>query len=855
VTAAASTGAAGGLLARLRAVLRPGRQRRRAARAPDSALNTLQPLDAGGDSDAPDIDDLPDVADIARPAAAPHAWAGVAARRSPVRPAGAPLAPLQADDPQAADLEAPLDHPLWYRVAELHVRLRAHVRVQRRESRGEVWYLLMDPAHGRYHRVNRAAYAFVGRIHEDHSVGALWRQVHAELGEQAPTQADVMHILARLADAELLSADAAPDLQALLFNKHKRERAQRAVAVNPLAFKVPLFDPTRLLDRLLPLGRRLFTPWGALAWLLLVGGAAAAVWPHWARLQHDTAALAGSPVLLLTLWLGYPLVKALHELGHGLALRVWGGEVHEIGVTFMALTPVPYVDATAMLQIPQKRRRMAIGAAGIAVELAVAAVAALVWLAGPAPALQQTALALVLMCGASTLLVNANPLLRFDGYHALCDALQLPNLAGRSARHWLALWRRALGLPFDRSRQERRREAPWLAVYSLAALAYRWAISAAIVVWLHGSWPVLALLAALWLLWGLVCKPLGRALGYLLFSAQVNGQRARALAAVLPLAAAGAAALAWLPLPSASVQQGVVWLPEQAILRAPAEGTLLALHARSGQRIEVGTPVATLENLALHSELAAARAKAVALEVRRFQTLLDDSAKASRLAEESQALQAHIALLEQRVAQLQVQAASAGTLVLPRTDERLGHHYPQGRELGYVLPDSAPLVKLALTEAQAALLDGAAHPALGSAPRVSVRLASSPQRDWPATIERRTPQATRSLPSAALGQGAGGPIATDPADREGRTALQPVVLLDVRLDAHPELQPGLHGDQTLEAGAGATDTEAAAPAPGPGHTGLGQRAWVRIEHPGEPALQQAWRVLQQLFLRSLGARA
>jgi putative peptide zinc metalloprotease protein len=332
-----------------------------------------------------------------------------------------------------------------------------------------------------------------------------------------------------------------------------------------------------------------------------------------------------------------------------------------------------------------------------------------------------------------------------------------------------------------------------------------------------------------------VLKPLGRGLGYLLFSAQINGQRTRALALAAPLVAALLAALALLPLPSASVQQGVVWLPEQAILRAPTDGTLLSLQVRSGQRIEPGMRVAELENLALVGDLAAARAKATALEVRRFQTLLDDSAKTSRLAEEAQALQGQIALLEQRLAQLALHAESDGVLVLPRTEERLGHFFPQGRELGYVLPDSPPLVKLALTEAQAARLDagpGDAAPAKKAGPaRVSVRLASDPLREWPAVIERRTPQATRSLPSAALGQGAGGPIATDAADREGRTALQPVVLLDVRLDA-PH-----------------------AAALGPGAAGLGQRAWVRIEHPGEPALRQAWRALQQLFLRSLGARA
>ena len=94
-----------------------------------------------------------------------------------------------------------------------------------------------------------------------------------------------------------------------------------------------------------------------------------------------------------------------------------------------------------------------------------------------------------------------------------------------------------------------------------------------------------------------------------------------------------------------------------------------------------------------------------------------------------------------------------------------------------------------------------------------------------------------------MGESAGGPIATDPSDREGRTALQPVVLLDVRLDMPLDLQSDVPA--SLQRAAAATAHVQA----------LGQRAWVRIEHPGEPLLQQLWRSLRQLFLRSLGASA
>jgi putative peptide zinc metalloprotease protein len=708
----------------------------------------------------------------------------------------------------------PVESPLWHRVAQLRPHLRAHVRVQRRRTGGETWYLLIDPGTGRYHRLNQAAYEWAGRLDGRHDVDTLWRHVHGRLGDAAPTQGEVLRLLAQLSDAGLVTVDALPELDLMLRHQRRQALRQRLAVANPLSFKVPLFNPSAVLNALLPLARPLFTAWGLLGWLVLVLAAGAVAWSNAGPLGQALAVHARADGFLMAVWLAYPVVKLLHEFGHAFAVRTWGGEVREIGVHVMLLTPVPYVDASAATQFAQRRRRVVVGAAGIMVELALAALALFVWLGASAPWLQQGALAVMALCTLSTLLFNGNPLARFDGYHVLSDALEVPNLAQRAdavVRGWAL---QLLGLRPDPGGESARAQA-WLAAYAVLAWGYRWVVGLAIVVWLHEAHPALALLAALWLGAGLVLRPLGTALRALLMDVRLNGRRGSALLRAGAAAAAVTALLAWVPAPQLTVQAGVVWLPDQAILRADTDGTLRTLHAEPGARVAAGQPVAVLENLELAGERATAAARRTQLHVEYFRSLAEDPPRAQRLEAQRVAMEAQIERLDQRVDALQVRARAAGTLVLPRARSQEGHFLPQGRELGYILVEEPMLVKVALTESQAALVRQGTR-------AVRVRLAHAPHEELAGRIERITPGATHQLPVAVLGSAHGGPIATDPADAQGLRSVQPVTLVDVRVPA----QVAQH---------------------------MGMRAWVRFEHAPESLARQGLRALRGLFLRSLGA--
>ena len=129
-------------------------------------------------------------------------------------------------------------------------------------------------------------------------------------------------------------------------------------------------------------------------------------------------------------------MKALHECGHGFATKVLGGEVHEAGIILLALMPVPYVDASAASAFRSKGQRVLVGAGGMLVELFLASLALFVWLLVEPGPVRAVAWNVMLIGGVSTLVFNANPLLRFDGYYILADAIDIPNLGSR-ANAWL----------------------------------------------------------------------------------------------------------------------------------------------------------------------------------------------------------------------------------------------------------------------------------------------------------------------------------------------------------------------------------------------------------------------------------
>jgi putative peptide zinc metalloprotease protein len=211
------------------------------------------------------------------------------------------------------------------------------------------------------------------------------------------------------------------------------------------------------------------------------------IWPRWPELSNSFSDRVLAVDNLFVLYLVFPLIKALHELGHASATKAGGGEVHDLGIVLLVLLPVPYVEASAATVFKSKYRRALVGAAGMGVELFVAAIAFYIWLLVEPGLVRAILFNVMLIASVSTLLFNGNPLLRYDAYYILADLIEIPNLAVRSTRYWGYLIERyILGVHDAEAPDASWAEKVWFLFYGFASTLYRIFVTIVIALFIAG---------------------------------------------------------------------------------------------------------------------------------------------------------------------------------------------------------------------------------------------------------------------------------------------------------------------------------------------------------------------------------
>ena len=709
----------------------------------------------------------------------------------------------------------PLYSPSWYQVAELRPRVSRQVRFHRHEYRGEVWYVVQNPTGGRVHRLTPAAHALVGLMDGERTTQEIWELVVARLGDDAPTQDETLCALGLLYVADVLRCDVPPDTTALFRRIQREENRERWRKLSPIAFRMPLFDPDAFLSRWQHWARPLFSRTSAWVWCAVVLAAGISAVKHGPELAAAGRSLF-EPASLIALWFVFPVVKALHELGHGFAVKRWGGEVHEMGILFLVFMPLPYVDASAASAFPEKRRRMAVGAAGIAVELFLAATATFVWITVEPGLVRHVAFAVMLVSGVSTLFFNGNPLLRFDGYYVLADAIEIPNLASKGNQYLGALARRwILGLRHTQLRETTPGEPAWLVSYAVASFAYRITVLVSIALYLAGRFFLVGVALALAVLVARIVLPLLRHFSYVLTDPVVGERRGRALAGTLGLVAAAGVLVFGLPIPLHTRSEGVIWLPERSHIRAGAEGFVTEVLAEPHRVVLKGEPLIRTRDAPIEARVQALEAEQRELALRVL-ALSQENRVQTEIAQDRLAdTEAALARARERAGEVLIRSPTEGVFVLAGGEDLVGRYVQQGEVVAYVVDLAAATARVVVPQEDVALLRERTE-------ATWVRLAHDLGTVLPARITRQVPAATDRLPTRALGTAGGGRLAVDPMDPDGLRTIERTFQFDLAL---PE-------DAAIRV--------------------AGERVYVRFDHGAEPLAQRAYRALRRLFLRQLG---
>lgn len=712
-------------------------------------------------------------------------------------------------------MDSPLLSNSWYRVAQLQPRLRTHARLHRMRYRGELWYLLQDPVSGRVHRFTRSARLLIAAMNGERTVQDLWELANRRLGEEAPTQDEVIHLLGQLHGADLLQTDVLPDVAELFERGRKHERSTRTRSwLNPMAIRIHLLDPDALLNRIRPLVNLLWGRWGGILWLLLVLPALVLLPPRWDELTGNFSDRVLATENLLLLWLVFPVIKALHEFGHAAATKRGGGEVHDVGIVMLVLMPVPYVEASASTVFRSKWQRAVVAASGMAVELLLAALAFYLWLLVEPSVVRSILFNVMLVAGVSTIVFNGNPLLRYDAYYILADLLEMPNLAQRSLRYWSYLLERyAFGVRDASTPEQGARDKAWLLAYGLLSTCYRIMVTVAIALFIAGEFFFIGVLLAIWAVVSMALLPLFRGLRHLAGSSRLRTRRVRVWGVTGGFVAVLLLLLFVVPAPFRTVLEGVAWLPSSAMVRAAEDGSVDRLVAAPGSRVAAGELLAELRNPALQARHDAAAARVEQLSAQYLGTMGSDRGQAAILREQLEAARSEQASARERLDRLAVRAAHAGVFMVPRPQDLPGRWQRQGDLIGYVLDRPQPIARVVAPQDAADVVRAAVT-------GIEVRLAHQPGVTVPARLEREVPAGEAYLPSRALAQEGGGQLATDNRDGHGARTLERTFQFDLALVSGPEPLPVF----------------------------FGERVHARFEHPPEPIGLQWLRSARRLFL-------
>lgn len=643
-------------------------------------------------------------------------------------------------------------------------KLRSGLRFSPVNENGQSQYILEDPLRNIFYRLGVEEYLFISRLNQASGLDQLLESV-AQTGEVQLSLEQAQAIIDWLAARQLLRFDDAVPLAQALELEKAHKGLKRFSRLNIITIKVSLFNPDPLIDYLSPklswlTGKGFFFLWLILAVLAL--GSLSSRWQEFSA-QSVGFFSAGNLVVIWLIWFS---LKFFHELFHALVCRRYGGRIYDAGFLFILFIPLTYVNATSSWNFPSKWQRIHVAVAGIFIELGIAWVALLIWAEQPGTTTGLIAHNTVIIAGISSLLFNANPLMRFDGYYVLSDLTGISNLYTQGLQfiknisaHWF------LGMPVVPTRQSKGRK--WfIRFYGVGIYIWRLFIIFSlgyIASTMAGGFGMLATMGAA-IVW--IGMPVSMFARQLPTYKRQNPSVVRHLVLRLAITALFIALiLHYISWEQRIEAPAVVEYQHQYSVRPETDGFVSAVHVSEGQQVQAGTLLLTLENSELQSTYNELELQAEQLGLKsRLARSTNRLTELHILQEQQQALAGELQDMQQDLAALKVYAAGAGVVVGSGLDSLMGRYLPRGRELFWIVSKGQKHIM-----ASASQNDIDQFRALVNA-EIDIDMRSSGLGLFRGTLRQVSPTATTELIHPALGAVYGGAldVRQQTIDRDGK---------------------------------------------------------------------------------------
>ena len=560
------------------------------------------------------------------------------------------------------------------------LRLKDGLEFSVQQGKLQTWYLIEDESRAQFFRIGAPEYTFLSLLDGQTTMSMALSKTCSLMGVQAFSEQDAVSLCKWLVDVELAHTGASTAAVRLRDRHQSSESSQQLQKLNPIAIRIPLFE----LDSFTTVAVRYLgwlVSWRfAIVWAIVCLLGLVSLCLCWDKAEYVNVLSRNNWFWLALTWV---VLKMIHEFSHVLACKKLGGQIGKGGILFLLMIPMPFVDVTSSWRFNDKYSRILVSAAGMLAEMLLAAIAAIVWSRTGPGALNYHAANVMIAASLHTLLFNANPLMRFDGYYMLCDWLEMPNLGNHGSQYLKGVGRKwFFDLPSTRLQYEGF-HGQIVQFYGVAAFVWKILICVGLgigaVNLFHGFGLVMALFGVvMWL-----AMPVCQLLKFVAVGTEFEVPNRRRFAMVVAGIFAGVGLFGCLvPAPSIINAPIVIEYHDKEIVRAESSGFVRQILVDDEEFVKKGDLLFVLENRELESEIAKIKLDLSKAKLR-SRALQNDSEIGAWQAEQSviESLEKQLFQIESKQRKLEIVAPSDGQVVDRGVMEKKGLYVPAGTEL------------------------------------------------------------------------------------------------------------------------------------------------------------------------------
>ena len=562
----------------------------------------------------------------------------------------------------------------------LKLRKRPDLEASRHLYHGRGYWVVKEPVGLNYFRFHEEEYAILNMLDGQTSMQEIRDRFQSQFAPQRITVQDLQQFIGMLHRSGLVISETSGQGRQLRRrgdNKKKRERLGKLANVFALRFRG--IDPERILNFLLPWFGWLFTTWCIFVVLTFGLSALTLVFVEWDQFQTKLPTFQSFFAAHRWIWLGLTMgaVKVLHEFGHGLSCKKFGGECHEMGFMLLIFTPCLYCNVSDSWMLPNKWQRVFIGAAGMYVELILASFATFLWWFSEEGLFNYLCLSVMFICSVSTVVFNGNPLLRFDGYYILMDMIEIPNLR-QKATEVLKRWfqKTCLGLELQDNPFLPHRYQFWFGSYTVAAVIYRWVVVVSIIFFLNQVLKPYGLQAlgrafAITGIVGLIAQPIWSTYKFFKTPGRASKMKRNRVLATTGVVLGAIGLVAFVPFPYHIDCVAEIQPADAFAVRSMVPGRLVSFNKKPGELVQPGEVIAQLENIDLMMQRESYQGEygltELKLQMQGQKANRDPNQASAVVSAESQARSAkeHLDIAEEKLKNLLIVSQMPGIIIEP----------------------------------------------------------------------------------------------------------------------------------------------------------------------------------------------